>query len=206
MREFLTVDEAERHARNVKSCDALKALLELHHGPQRVADRESALNAIKAVGTGDKAATEAKSREFTCTLHPAALSVAEIQNAVCAYFGMTRTQLRSHRRNLQIVRPRQISIWLCREHTTRSFPQIAKFHGLADHTTALHACQRIDALASCDDVVAGCIAEIQDDLGVDNRRPTYAKTNLSSLSRDETRHGPAAATQPTPHRLAEPIA
>ena len=73
-------------------------------------------------------------------------TVAEIQRAVCRHFGITCAQLVSANRKRAIARPRQIAMWLSRNLTKRSLPDIGRRFGGRDHTTALHAVRRIDAL------------------------------------------------------------
>lgn len=75
-----------------------------------------------------------------------ALTVAEIQRAVCRHFDITCAQMISANRKRAIARPRQIAMWLSRTLTNRSLPDIGRRFGGRDHTTALHAVRRIDAL------------------------------------------------------------
>ena len=74
------------------------------------------------------------------------VTVEEIQKTVANYHGMPVSVLLSKRRTRDIVRPRQQAMFLCKELTTRSLPDIGKRFGDMDHTTVMHACKRIAQL------------------------------------------------------------
>lgn len=82
------------------------------------------------------------------------VTVAEIQKLVSQHFGIPPLEMKSERRTRDVVRPRQISMWLCKMLTVRSYPDIGRRHGDRDHTTALHAFRRIEALKEVDPVIA----------------------------------------------------
>ena len=64
---------------------------------------------------------------------------------------MKQADLISERRNRAIARPRQAAMWLAKQLTTRSLPDIGRRFGGRDHTTVLHAVRRIEAAAARDD-------------------------------------------------------
>jgi len=66
-----------------------------------------------------------------------------IQKVVADYFNVKISDLRAKKRTASIVRPRQIAMYLVRELTTYSFPEIGEFFGGKDHTTLLHSCNKI---------------------------------------------------------------
>ena len=66
-----------------------------------------------------------------------------IQKVVADYFNVKVSDLRAKKRTVSIVRPRQIAMYLVRELTTHSFPEIGEFFGGKDHTTVLHSCNKI---------------------------------------------------------------
>lgn len=68
-----------------------------------------------------------------------------IQKLVADYFNVKVSDLRAKKRTVSIVRPRQIAMYLVRELTTHSFPEIGEFFGGKDHTTVLHSCNKIAA-------------------------------------------------------------
>lgn len=67
------------------------------------------------------------------------LHVLTIQGVVAERFGLTRHDLTGPRRTMNIVRPRQIAMYLAKTMTPRSFPEIGRRFGNRDHTTVLHA-------------------------------------------------------------------
>lgn len=74
------------------------------------------------------------------------ITVDDIQKATSEHFGLKQADLISERRNRSIARPRQAAMWLCKQLTTRSLPDIGRRFGGRDHTTVLHAVRRIEAL------------------------------------------------------------
>jgi chromosomal replication initiator protein len=66
-----------------------------------------------------------------------------IQKVVADYFNIKISDLRAKRRTVSIVRPRQIAMYLIRELTGHSLPEIGEFFGGKDHTTVLHSCAKI---------------------------------------------------------------
>jgi chromosomal replication initiator protein len=73
------------------------------------------------------------------------ITVEDIQKAVVAYFPFIRmSDLRSARRTKSVVIPRQIAMYLCRQLTNMSLMDIGKKFGGKDHTTVIHACNKIE--------------------------------------------------------------
>lgn len=66
-----------------------------------------------------------------------------IQKVVADYFNVKVSDLRAKKRTVSIVRPRQIAMYLVRELTSHSFPEIGEYFGGKDHTTVLHSCNKI---------------------------------------------------------------
>jgi chromosomal replication initiator protein len=58
--------------------------------------------------------------------------------------------MHSKKRTRAIARPRQIAMWLARELTTHSLPEIGDIFGGRDHTTVIHACRTIASLRGKD--------------------------------------------------------
>ena len=66
-----------------------------------------------------------------------------IREVVATHFKITIEDLNSGKRNKNLAMPRQIAMYLCRELTDTSLPQIGEFFGGRDHTTVLHAYKKI---------------------------------------------------------------
>ena len=58
--------------------------------------------------------------------------------------------MRSSRRSINIARPRQLAMFLCKTLTSYSYPEIGKAFGGKDHTTVIHAVKKIDELKESD--------------------------------------------------------
>ena len=74
----------------------------------------------------------------------------DIQEAVCAQFHVKMSELKSRRRSKTLVHPRQIAMYLCRELTDASYPEIGRQFGGKDHTTIIHACRQISKAKEAD--------------------------------------------------------
>lgn len=58
--------------------------------------------------------------------------------------GLSVLELKSHRRNRELVRGRAIFYWAARRLTSKTFPQIGRFCGNRDHSTVMHGIGRVD--------------------------------------------------------------
>ncbi len=74
------------------------------------------------------------------------ITIDDIQKAVSEHYGMKQADLISERRQRSVARPRQAAMWLAKQLTTRSLPDIGRRFGGRDHTTVLHAVRRIEEL------------------------------------------------------------
>ncbi len=67
-----------------------------------------------------------------------------IINSICEYYRIEKDELCSKSRKREILKPRQIAMYLCRELTDRSLPEIGRLLGGKDHSTALHSIKKIE--------------------------------------------------------------
>ncbi len=81
---------------------------------------------------------------------PKRVKIEDILRIVSKHFGVNRSDLLSSRRNRSIVRPRQVGMYLAKQLTSRSLPEIGRRFGNRDHTTVLHAIRKIDSLMKDD--------------------------------------------------------
>lgn len=88
-------------------------------------------------------------------------SVSYIQSVVCLHYQLTLAQLLSERRHRNIVRPRQIAMYLAKTLTPRSLPEIGRRFGGRDHTTVLHAIRKVAALMDEDRDFARGVETVQ---------------------------------------------
>jgi chromosomal replication initiator protein len=73
------------------------------------------------------------------------IDIRRIQEVVCEYFSITAKDLLGQRRDQRIVRPRQVAMYLCKEITGASYPEIGTQFGGKDHTTVIHACRKVES-------------------------------------------------------------
>lgn len=71
------------------------------------------------------------------------VSPAVISDVVARYYNITVDELKSNRRNKDISNPRQLAMYLCRVLLNMSLPQIGNEFGNRDHTTVMHACNKV---------------------------------------------------------------
>ena len=81
------------------------------------------------------------------------VTVDRVKRVVAADFGITVDQLISKSRKREIARPRQIAMYIARNLTTRSFPDIARRMGDRHHATVMHAVDRIEELRKRDETM-----------------------------------------------------
>ncbi|HEY8615464.1 chromosomal replication initiator protein DnaA [Phenylobacterium sp.] len=82
------------------------------------------------------------------------VTVDMIQKTVAEHYNLKQADLISERRARAVARPRQVAMWLAKQITTRSLPDIGRRFGGRDHTTVLHAVRRIEALKGEDAAIA----------------------------------------------------
>ncbi|HLF18903.1 MAG TPA: chromosomal replication initiator protein DnaA [Candidatus Omnitrophota bacterium] len=72
------------------------------------------------------------------------ISIDVVQKSVASFFNIPLSEMRAKRRTKNIVVPRQIAMYLSRQLTNRSLPEIGNAFGGKDHTTVLHSCKKIE--------------------------------------------------------------
>jgi hypothetical protein len=88
------------------------------------------------------------------------MTVADIKQQVCDYYGIHVSDMRSQSRARSVARPRQVAMYLVKRLTPLSLPQIGKKFGGRDHTTVLHAIENIEKLRSTDRITKNDIETI----------------------------------------------
>ncbi|MCK5042085.1 MAG: chromosomal replication initiator protein DnaA, partial [Sphingomonadales bacterium] len=78
------------------------------------------------------------------------VTIDEIQRQVAEYYNLRLAELLSARRARNIARPRQVAMYLSKQHTSRSLPEIGRKFGGRDHTTVMHAVRKVDDLRRTD--------------------------------------------------------
>ena len=74
------------------------------------------------------------------------VTVEDIQKVTAAHFDIKISDMHSARRSRMVARPRQIAMYLAKQLTTKSLPEIGRRFGGKDHTTVMHAVKRVEEL------------------------------------------------------------
>jgi chromosomal replication initiator protein len=83
-------------------------------------------------------------RDLVAGIEPRRIKVEDILRIVSRHFAVSKADILSDRRHRSVVRPRQIGMYLAKQLTSRSLPEIGRRFGNRDHTTVLHAIRKID--------------------------------------------------------------
>jgi chromosomal replication initiator protein len=128
---------------------------------ERIADMEDA-SPREMIGVFTKLATYADLTKKPVTLETAdeagglrlapgaKTSIEDIQRKTAEYYKLDVRDFQSPQRARRVARPRQVAMYLSRQLTTRSLPEIGRRFGGRDHTTVLHACRRVESLCTED--------------------------------------------------------
>lgn len=119
-----------------------------NHIPSNIRELEGALVRVKAFCTLNSVQPNLSvAQEVLRDVFPKKevrkVSVLVIQKVVAEHFGLKPNILRARKRSKDIAYPRQIAMYLARELTDLSLPSIGEEFGGRDHTTVLHACEKI---------------------------------------------------------------
>jgi chromosomal replication initiator protein len=122
-------------------------------------DLEGALNRLLAHSklTGQPVTLEMAEREVRDLIRPQdpkRVKIEDIQRVVAKQYNVSRSDLLSSRRTANVVRPRQVAMYLAKTLTLRSLPEIGRRFGGRDHTTVLHAVRKIENLVNTDSALA----------------------------------------------------
>ncbi|HET7681366.1 MAG TPA: chromosomal replication initiator protein DnaA [Xanthobacteraceae bacterium] len=122
-------------------------------------DLEGALNRLLAHSklTGQPVTLELAEREMRDLIRPQEpkrVKIEDIQRVVARQYNVSRADLLSSRRTANVVRPRQVAMYLAKTLTLRSLPEIGRRFGGRDHTTVLHAVRKIENLVGNDITLA----------------------------------------------------
>ncbi len=122
-------------------------------------DLEGAVNRLLAHNklTGQPVTMELAEREVRDLIRPQEprrVKIEDIQRVVARQYNVSRADLLSSRRTANVVRPRQVAMYLAKTLTLRSLPEIGRRFGGRDHTTVLHAVRKIENLVGNDQALA----------------------------------------------------
>jgi len=90
------------------------------------------------------------------------VSIEDIQRIVSEHFDLTISDLKSQKRSKTLVYPRQIAMYLTRKITSNSFPEIGESFGGKDHSTVIHACEKISEKIENDTIVKNILQKLEE--------------------------------------------
>lgn len=90
---------------------------------------------------------------------PGCLTIREVQEVVERRFGVSHADLIGECRKKMWAYPRQVAMYLCREYTRKSYPEIARAFSDRDHTTILFGWRKMNAAA--DEATVSDLAELR---------------------------------------------
>jgi chromosomal replication initiator protein len=93
------------------------------------------------------------------------ITIEDIQEVVANRFHVKISDLKSKRRTKTLVYPRQIAMFLSRDLTDASFPEIGRDFGGKDHTTIIHACKQIQKAQEIDTTLRATIESLKEEIG-----------------------------------------
>jgi chromosomal replication initiator protein len=125
-----------------------------HKITSNVRELEGALNRVVAHATlvGRDISLEATQEVLHDLLraNDRRVTIEEIQKQVAEHFNIRIADMHSARRARAVARPRQVAMYLAKQLTTRSLPEIGRKFGGRDHTTVMHAVRKIEELRATD--------------------------------------------------------
>jgi chromosomal replication initiator protein len=136
-----------------------------------VRELEGALNCLQTYGEMlHQTVTAAQARDILCDLERDCLKfikLADIERAVCSFFGLTGRELKSESRSRSVSQPRMLAMYLARKHTSTPYSEIGQHFGGRNHSTVMSAERKVqDWIKSNTAVhVAASAWTIQDVLG-----------------------------------------
>jgi chromosomal replication initiator protein len=125
-----------------------------HKITSNIRELEGALNRITAnmqlVGRPITLETVQEELRDLLRSHERRVTIDEIQRRVAEHYNIRLSEMTSDRRARAVARPRQVAMYLAKQLTTRSLPEIGRKFGGRDHTTVIHAIRKIEELKSGD--------------------------------------------------------
>ena len=119
-----------------------------------VRELEGALNRVIAYAMLSNRPIDIAFVEETLTdvlrAHQRRITIDEIQRKVSDHYRIRQSEMTSARRAREVARPRQIAMYLAKQLTPRSLPEIGRRFGGRDHTTVIHAVRQIEKLRKAD--------------------------------------------------------
>lgn len=88
----------------------------------------------------------------------------DVKSTVCKYYNIKLSDIESSKRSRNLSNPRQIAMFLCRDMTNLSLPKIGEHFGNRDHTTVLHACDKVSKEMKINESLRDIIVTLRKDI------------------------------------------
>jgi chromosomal replication initiator protein len=149
----LGIVDAKRKQLNANVPDAVLEFLALKV-TSNIRELEGALNRIVAhADVAKQTITLESTQEVLQDLlrsHDRRITIDEIQRKVAEHYNIRLADMHSARRSRNVARPRQVAMFLAKQLTARSLPEIGRKFGGRDHTTVMHAVRKVEELSTED--------------------------------------------------------
>lgn len=99
-------------------------------------------------------------RDILPQAKPKQITIELIQEVVSSYYSLHVADFKARKRTRALAFPRQVAMFLAREMTDASLPKIGEEFGGRDHTTVIHACDKIASDMAADDSLAASVKEL----------------------------------------------
>ncbi len=146
----LGILEAKRDQLQAKVPDQVLEFLALKV-VSNIRELEGALNRIVAHADVTKSDVTLESTQDVLQdllrAHDRRITIDEIQRKVAEHYNIRLTDMHSARRARAVARPRQVAMYLAKQLTSRSLPEIGRKFGGRDHTTVMHAVRKVEELS-----------------------------------------------------------
>ena len=94
------------------------------------------------------------------------ITIAMIQRVVADFYKLSIDDLKARSNMRQVLVPRQVAMYLCKQLTKKSYPEIARQFGGKHHTTVIHSVEKIAQLINSDRQLKGVIKRLMDSIGI----------------------------------------
>ena len=129
-----------------------------HRITSNVRELEGALNRVLAyaslVGRSITLETTQEVLRDLLRANDRRVTIEDIQRRVAEHYSLRLADMHSERRARAVARPRQVAMYLAKQLTSRSLPEIGRKFGGRDHTTVMHAVRRIEELRNSDRAIS----------------------------------------------------
>jgi len=153
----LGILQSKRGLLNAAIPDAVLEFLALKV-TSNIRELEGALNRIVAHADVTKQSVTLESTQDVLQdllrAHDRRITIDEIQRKVAEHYNIRMADMHSARRARNVARPRQVAMYLAKQLTARSLPEIGRKFGGRDHTTVMHAVRKVEELMTSDAQIA----------------------------------------------------